>query len=248
MKTLKATILGLLIVLFVTPASSQSYVNKGSNNTKISQLLEKSNTMTSIKNWDLGEIDGENKFKVRFQAIEVGDNQVSDITKGIKVTVFNDNKKTEAQLASLFYFDRLVTYIDKDEYEAILTSLNYMINTLNIWDNEKMDEGQIYYTTNDNFYFGFNQEGKKQLGIMKIGFERVEFSCKLKKLEKSLQEMKGFIETAFKDLYIDTNLEKFEQAKKEEEKRQKEAEKAKKEKEKKKKEDDKQKDEDEDQL
>lgn len=248
MKTLKATILGLLVVLFISPVFAQSYINKGSSNTKLSQLLDKTNTMTSVKLWNLGEIDGEDKYKVRFQAIEVGDNQISDITKGIKVTVFDDNKKTEAQLSSLFYFDRLETYIDKEEYEAVLTSLNYMINTLNIWSNEKIDEGQIFFKTNDNFYFGFNQEGKKQFGVMKIGFERVEFSCDLKKLEKSLQNMKGFIETASKDLYIDSNLEKFEQAKKEEEVRKKEADKAKKEKEKSKKEDKKQKNEDEDEL
>lgn len=250
MKTLKAIILGLLVGLFVSPVFAQSYINKASGNAKISQLIGKANIMTSIKCWDLGKLDGVNKYMVKFQAIEVTDNQISEITKGIKVIVYDDNKKTEAQLASLFYFDRLETYIDLEEYEDIITSLNYMINSLNMWSNEKIDQGSLYYKTNDNLIFGFEQDGKKQTGYMKIKFERVEFVCELKKLDNSLKEMKGFIETASKDLYLDANLEKFKQAQEEEEERKKEAEKAmkEKEKEKKKKVDDTQTTDDEDQL
>jgi hypothetical protein len=232
MKKIKSIVSGLVALLFVLPSYAQSYVNQGSGNTKISALLGNPGTMTSVKLWDLGSISGEDKYYVNFQAMEISDNKTSDITKGIKVTVYDDNKKSDAQLSSMFYFDKLVTYIDVDEYESIINSLNYMINTINVWGNEKMDFGDLKYRTKDNFVFGFTQEGKKQMGLMKIAFERVEFKADIKKLDNSLEDMRGFIETASKELYIDENLKKFEQTTKEEEALKKESEKAKKDKEK----------------
>ena len=248
MKKIKSIVLWLAAIILVSPVFSQSYVNKASSNTKISQLLKNNNTMLSVKYWELGAIDGEDKYKVSFHAVEVGDNQSSDISKGVKVVVFDDNKKTEAQIASLFYFDKLVTFIDVDEYEDIINSLNYMINTIGTWGQQKMDAADIFYKTNDNFIFGFSQEGKKQTGYMRIVFERVEFSCELKKVEKALGEMKEFMETASKDLYIKENLDKFKKSQDEEEALKKEAEKAKKEKEKKKKSDKEKTSDDENQL
>jgi len=104
MKTIKTIILCSAACLLSVSLFSQSYINKGTKNTKLSQLMSQPGTMTSAKFWDLGTISGQDKYEVLFQAVEVGDNKVSDVTKGIKVTVLDDNKKTDAQLFIIILF------------------------------------------------------------------------------------------------------------------------------------------------
>ena len=237
MKKIKSIVVLLATIMLITPAFSQSYINKATTNSTVSQMIEQNNSMTTAKFWDLGTLDGQDKYKVNLMAVEVGDNKTSEVYRGVKVTVFDDNKKTDAQLSSLFYFDKLVTYIDDSEFEEIINSINFMINSMNTWKNEKLDAGDLYYKTNDYFVFGFSQDGKKQTGYMKIRFDRVEFSAEFKKPDKELADLKEYFEIASKQLYIDANMEKFKQSKKEEDDLQKEAEKAKKAKEKQKKSD-----------
>jgi len=178
---------------------------------KISTELNKKQVTHSLEVWQLESEKGDNSIKLILEAVKYSALNSSDELKGIRVILHPTGSTIENETSKSL--KEFIAFIDQSEYSDVMVVIKQMIT--NFAKKEESDKrGSTSYTTQTGIKFGFDYTKNKEAAFISLVYSQAEISCEFSDIDEFLNNFRGFINIAAKDLYLPENAEKLKKAKK----------------------------------
>lgn len=157
-----------LVIIFLISIMANTQVENSDkskeSNTKLETFLSKKGISFIKENYELGNFPLVTPYlyTIEFKAViiyEIGQEQQKIRGIMIEITLAGATRPVEPEIA----------FIDYEELESLSKAIQNMLDLSMKWKNNEKDI-EFIYSTKDNFYIGFTQDGNRQSAFAQIGY------------------------------------------------------------------------------
>lgn len=151
----------LTVIVYLSYSQAKTGETQKDETTKVGEFLSRRGSLNIKDVYKIGTYTDQYGKVANFEAIVIYNPANSDIkVKGIKVEITKEGKYGEESKSC---------FLDLDEIETVIQSINYMIETAKTFATTPREYSEITFSSKDNFKLGFFQKELNQSSFVEVG-------------------------------------------------------------------------------